>query len=140
MACYGPKEVRKAFEMGAIDTMMISDVLFRNSSLQLRRDYVELVTQVKDSGSTCHVFSSGHVTGQKLKDLADIAAILRFQVEYDEEEAETQAAAAPTASAGSQDAAEPAAKPKLERALSTASTVSSAPQQKPGVAELMMAL
>lgn len=91
MACYGPAQVKNAFEMGAIDTMMVSDALFRNSSVQVRREYVNLVSEVKASGSTAYVFSSGHVTGQKLKELGDIAANLRFQVEYDEiEEVETE--------------------------------------------------
>merc|ERR1719424_1876227 len=88
MACYGPNEVKKAFAMGAIDTMMISDELFRNASIQVRKEYVQLVSDVKDSGSTSFVFSSGHVTGQKLAELGGIAANLRFQVDYEEHQAE----------------------------------------------------
>jgi hypothetical protein len=136
MACYGPKEVKKAFEMGAIDTMMVSDALFRNSSVQVRREYVNLVSEVKNSGSTAYVFSSGHVTGQKLKDLADIAALLRFQVEYDEvEEAETVANNTTEKPASSTVV-------KLERASSTTSTAtqSAASKAKQPVRELREAL
>merc|ERR1712232_977130 len=61
-ACYGPKEVRRAFEFQAIDTLMISDELFRNQeSLQVRQEYVKLVEEVKAlGGCTVYVFSSGH--------------------------------------------------------------------------------
>merc|ERR1712232_1551396 len=76
-ACYGPKEVRRAFEFQAIDTLMISDELFRNQeSLQVRQEYVKLVEEVKAlGGCTVYVFSSGHVTGQALAKLAGIAAM-----------------------------------------------------------------
>merc|ERR1712232_681192 len=80
-ACYGPKEVKRALDLGAIDTLMISDKLFRNSSVKVRKEYVKLVTDVKESHYAAHVFSSGHVTGKELEKLADIAALLRFPMD-----------------------------------------------------------
>jgi len=136
MACYGPKEVKRAYEMGAIDIMMISDALFRNSSLQVRKEYVQLVHDVKESGSTAHVFSSGHVTGQKLAELANIAAILRFQVEFEEApEHEGEAPAVQTTTETEENSTAPlkSEPARLEREVS-------ASQQKPGVADLLLAL
>lgn len=138
MACYGPKEVKKAFAMGAIDTMMISDALFRNASVQVRKEYVDFVQEVKDSGSTVYVFSSGHTTGQKLTELADIAANLRFQVEYDEVEDDAPLPDL-TPQEGTQ-AATSSTPVKLDRTVSTASTASNSTAPKAGVAELLLAL
>mmetsp|Transcript_26600 Transcript_26600/g.58407 ORF Transcript_26600/g.58407 Transcript_26600/m.58407 type:complete len:463 (-) Transcript_26600:209-1597(-) len=80
-ACYGPQQVKIAIDMGAVDTLLVSDSLFRNASVAVRREYVDLVCVVKTSGATSHVLSSGHVTGQQLDQLAGVAALLRFPVE-----------------------------------------------------------
>lgn len=137
-ACYGPKEVKNAVAMGAIDTMMISDALFRNASVKVRKEYVDLVEQVKAQGCTVYVFSSGHVTGQKLAEMTGIAANLRFQVDYDEDGVDAEAAAAAAAAEPAAAAASSAPAPaKLDRTVSTASN---APLVKPGVAELTLAL
>merc|ERR1719399_803231 len=102
---------------------MVSDALFRNSSIQVRREYVNLVSEVKASGSTAYVFSSGHVTGQKLKDLADIAATLRFQIEYDEVDETEPVANSTTEKPAASDSAKPTQ--ALSRTTSTVSQSSS---------------
>ncbi|KAK4403946.1 protein PELOTA 1 [Sesamum angolense] len=70
-ACYGPKHVEVAHEQMAIQTLLITDELFRQK-------YVNLVDSVKASGGTAHVFSSMHVSGEQLAQLTGVAAILRF--------------------------------------------------------------
>ncbi|GMN25990.1 hypothetical protein TIFTF001_001140 [Ficus carica] len=77
-ACYGPKHVEVAHERMAIQTLLITDDLFRNADIAARRKYVNLVKSVKDSGGTVHVFSSLHVSGEQLAQITGIAAILRF--------------------------------------------------------------
>ncbi|KAH9734515.1 hypothetical protein WN944_003429 [Citrus x changshan-huyou] len=77
-ACYGPKHVEVAHERMAVQTLLITDDLFRNSDITTRQKYVNLVTSVKDSGGTAHIFSSMHVSGEQLGQLTGIAAILRF--------------------------------------------------------------
>ncbi|KAG1363405.1 protein PELOTA 1 [Cocos nucifera] len=77
-ACYGPKHVEVAHERMAIQTLLITDSLFKNSDISTRQKYVKLVDSVKDSGGTVHVFSSMHVSGDQLAQLTGIAAILRF--------------------------------------------------------------
>jgi len=77
-ACYGPKHVEVAHERMAIQTLLITDSLFRNSDILTRRKYVKLVESVKDAGGAVHVFSSMHVSGEQLSQLTGIAAILRF--------------------------------------------------------------
>ncbi|XP_052185674.1 protein PELOTA 1 isoform X2 [Diospyros lotus] len=76
--CYGPKHVEVAHERMAIQTLLITDELFRCSDIATRQKYVNLVNGVKDSGGTVLVFSSMHVSGEQLAQLTGIAAILRF--------------------------------------------------------------
>ncbi|WOL17941.1 protein PELOTA 1 isoform X3 [Canna indica] len=77
-ACYGPKHVEVAHERLAIQTLLITDNLFRNSDVATRQKYVKLVESVKDIGGTVHIFSSMHVSGEQLEQLTGVAAILRF--------------------------------------------------------------
>ncbi|KAL6977078.1 CDP-diacylglycerol--glycerol-3-phosphate 3-phosphatidyltransferase [Sarracenia purpurea var. burkii] len=77
-ACYGPKHVEVAYERMAVQTLLITDELFRNSDVVTRQKYVNLVNSVKNSGGTALIFSSMHVSGEQLAQLTGIAAILRF--------------------------------------------------------------
>mmetsp|Transcript_13567 Transcript_13567/g.23825 ORF Transcript_13567/g.23825 Transcript_13567/m.23825 type:complete len:383 (-) Transcript_13567:665-1813(-) len=77
-AFYGPGHVFAANELGAIQTLLISDELFRINDVAKRRRYVGLVDAVKAGGGETLVFSSMHVSGESLKNLTGIAAILRF--------------------------------------------------------------
>ncbi|XP_058453274.1 protein pelota [Malaya genurostris] len=77
-AFYGKKHVTKAAEAQAIETMMISDNLFRCQDVATRKEYVQLVDSVRDSGGEVKIFSSMHVSGEQLAQLTGVAAILRF--------------------------------------------------------------
>jgi protein pelota len=77
-ACYGPKHVEIAQDRLAIQTLLITDTLFRNADIATRKKYVNLVEGVKKYGGTVHIFSSMHVSGDQLAQLTGIAAILRF--------------------------------------------------------------
>ncbi|KAG9145345.1 hypothetical protein Leryth_008281 [Lithospermum erythrorhizon] len=77
-ACYGPKHVEVAHERMAVQTLLITDELFRSSDIETRKKYVDLVGSVKHSGGAAYIFSSMHVSGEQLAQLTGIAAILRF--------------------------------------------------------------
>ncbi|CAA0836073.1 Protein PELOTA 1 [Striga hermonthica] len=77
-ACYGPRHVEVAHERMAVQTLLITDELFRSSDIPTRQKYVDLVDSVKASGGTVHIFSSMHVSGEQLAQLTGVAAILRF--------------------------------------------------------------
>ncbi|XP_051130882.1 protein PELOTA 1 [Andrographis paniculata] len=77
-ACYGPKHVEVAHERMAVQTLLITDELFRSADIATRQKYVNLVDSVKASGGTVHIFSSMHTSGEQLTQLTGIAAILRF--------------------------------------------------------------
>lgn len=94
-AWYGPKEVEKAVEKGAIGrgggVLLISDKLFRSQDIETRRRWVALVEKVRQvEGGEVRVLSSTHESGKKLQGLGDIGAILTFPLldldETDEEE------------------------------------------------------
>jgi len=50
----------------AIDTLLVTDELFRSQDIQVRRKYVDLVESVRENGGQVRVFSSLHVSGEKL--------------------------------------------------------------------------
>ncbi|RWS10320.1 Protein pelota-like protein [Dinothrombium tinctorium] len=85
-AYYGIKHVEKANELQAIETLLISDTLFRCEDVQQRKRFVKLVDDVKESGGEVRIFSSLHVSGEQLDQLSGIAAILRFPVPEPEDE------------------------------------------------------
>lgn len=64
-AYYGLKHVEKANEAEAIDTLLISDSLFRSKELSERKRYVKIVDQVKLNNGTVKIFSSLHVSGER---------------------------------------------------------------------------
>jgi protein pelota len=80
-AFYGPGHVFAAAELGAIQTLMIADSLFRINDVGKRARYVALVDSVADAGGEALVFSSMHVSGEQLGQLTGIAAILRFPLD-----------------------------------------------------------
>jgi len=85
-AFYGLKQVEKANESQAIETLMISDNLFRSSDVPTRKRYVHLVESVKENGGDVKMFSSLHVSGEQLGQLTGIAALLRFPMPELEDE------------------------------------------------------
>lgn len=77
-AFYGKKHVIKAAEAQAVETLLISDNLFRCQDVATRKEYVQLVDSVRESGGEVKIFSSMHVSGEQLAQLTGVAAILRF--------------------------------------------------------------
>eukprot|EP00002_Diphylleia_rotans_P003804 TRINITY_DN1269_c0_g1_i4.p1 TRINITY_DN1269_c0_g1~~TRINITY_DN1269_c0_g1_i4.p1 ORF type:complete len:394 (+),score=98.42 TRINITY_DN1269_c0_g1_i4:77-1258(+) len=77
-AYYGPRQVFAANDAMAIDTLLISDKLFRSTNIARRKEYVALVEGVKGKGGKVVLFSSLHVTGEQLDQLSGIATILRY--------------------------------------------------------------
>ena len=90
-AYYGYAHVRMALEQNAIDSLLVTDELFRSSNVKTRRQYVDLVEQTRENGGTVYIFSSMHVSGQQLQQVSGVAAILRYPLP-DLDELELQAA------------------------------------------------
>ena len=89
-AYYGYDHVAMAQEQLAIDSLLVTDELFRSADLKTRRKYVSLVESVRESGGQVYIFSSMHVSGQQLQQVSGVAALLRFPMP-DLDELEEQA-------------------------------------------------
>lgn len=89
-AFYGLKHVMYANERLAIQTLLISDQLFRSSDIATRKLYVQLVESVKENQGEVYIFSSMHVSGEQLSQITGIAAILRFPIPDLEDEDEDE--------------------------------------------------
>ena len=93
-AWYGPREVERAVEKGAVGrgggVLMISNALFRAQNVLERKRWVQLVDRVREvEGGEVRVLSSLHESGRRLEGLGNVAAILTFPLEdLDEEEDE----------------------------------------------------
>jgi len=89
-AFYGMNHVKKACEAQAIETLLISDKLFRSFDFRKRQQYVRLVDSVKACGGEVRLFSSLHISGEQLDQLTGVAALLRYPMpELDEDDANT---------------------------------------------------
>ena len=92
-AYYGYSHVKSAADQSAIDSLLVTDELFRASTPQVRRKYVDLVEDVRESGGTVYIFSAMHGSGQQLGQVSGVAAILRYPLpDLDELELEYEAA------------------------------------------------
>ncbi|KAL7062249.1 hypothetical protein AAHC03_0392 [Spirometra sp. Aus1] len=92
-AFYGVKHVEAAVEAFAVETLLISDALFRSKDLAARKRFVGLVDSVKENQGNVRIFSSLHVSGEQLNQLSGIAAILRFPIpepESDDEDSDEE--------------------------------------------------
>jgi protein pelota len=77
-AYYGYSHVHRANEELAIDSLLLTDALFRSSEVATRQQYVQLVESVRKNGGSVFIFSSLHVSGQQLGQVSGVAAILRY--------------------------------------------------------------
>jgi protein pelota len=105
-AYYGYPHVAKAQEQLAVDSLLVTDQLFRSSNVKTRKEYVNLVEEARAAGGTfvivillvpfaficvltytvisffrtgrVYIFSSMHLSGQQLQQVSGVAAILRY--------------------------------------------------------------
>jgi protein pelota len=106
-AWYGPREVERAVEKGAVGrgggVLLLSNTLFRAQDVAERKRWVQLVDRVKDvEGGEVRVLSSLHESGKRLESLGNVAAILTFPLEdldMDEDEEDSAEAGDRSASA-----------------------------------------
>uniref|UniRef100_A0A0N5BZQ0 Protein pelota homolog n=1 Tax=Strongyloides papillosus TaxID=174720 RepID=A0A0N5BZQ0_STREA len=77
-AFYGPKDVIRANNLQAIETLLISDSLFRSQNLEERAKYVKLVESVKKQKQNVYICSSQQLSGEQLNLYSGVAAILKY--------------------------------------------------------------
>ncbi|KAG4032934.1 hypothetical protein MFRU_006g03920 [Monilinia fructicola] len=93
-AWYGPEEVEKAVDQGAVGrgggVLLISNRLFRSQEIGVRKRWVALVDKVKEHGGEARVLSSDHESGKRLEGLGGIAAILTYPLPDLDEDVEDE--------------------------------------------------
>ncbi|MFW3145884.1 MAG: mRNA surveillance protein pelota [Thermoplasmatota archaeon] len=73
-AAYGQEEVKKALMMGAAETLLIADSLFRTDAGRIMMDLAE------STGCRVQMVSTAHEMGEMLSKLGEAAALLRFEI------------------------------------------------------------
>jgi protein pelota len=64
----------------SIETLLISDNLFRAKNNTTRIEYVKLAEKAEKNGIKVVIFGSMSPAGEKLKNMTGVAAILRFSL------------------------------------------------------------
>ena len=64
-AFYGYPHVIIANQHQAIETLLLTDELFRSHDPAERRKYVDLLESVKENGGNVYIFSTEHVSGDR---------------------------------------------------------------------------
>ena len=77
---YGLDEVTKATQYGAVERLLITDKLLRESPDEKRLELERIMREAEKKGAQVTVVSTEHEAGHKLESLSGIAALLRFQV------------------------------------------------------------
>lgn len=75
---YGLEEVKKAYEYGAIDVLLVADEFLREE--RERWDVDSLLERVEEMGGKVVIMSTEFEPGKRLMALGGIAALLRFDV------------------------------------------------------------
>ncbi len=77
---YGLAEVEKAVAFGAVEKLLLADIILRDVSDEKRLFIEGLMRQVEEKGGEIMVTSTEHEAGAKLVSLGGIAALLRFPI------------------------------------------------------------
>ncbi len=75
---YGVTEVEKAVEFGAVEKLILADIMLREATDESRLQMENLMKKVEQKGGNIIVISTEHEAGAKLIALGGIAALLRF--------------------------------------------------------------
>ncbi len=75
MVVYGMGDVKRAAEMGAIETLMISETLLR------QEDVEKIIKSVEDARGKIVIIHTSHDAGRMFEKMGGIAGFLRFRVE-----------------------------------------------------------
>ncbi len=75
---YGMEEVRRAADFGAVETLILADIILREAKDEERLSLEQLMKDVEQKGGKIMVVSTEHEAGAKLTALSGIAALLRF--------------------------------------------------------------
>jgi len=77
---YGLDEVAKATQYGAVEKLLLTDTMLRESTDEKRIELEKIMREVEEKAGQITVVSTEHEAGAKLQGLGGIAALLRFPI------------------------------------------------------------
>jgi protein pelota len=77
---YGIDEVELSAQMGAIETLLICDVLIRAGDIKERQRFDAILNETEKNRGKVHILSTASPAGDQLLNYGKIAALLRFRV------------------------------------------------------------
>jgi protein pelota len=80
LATYGYEEVQRAALQGAVESLLVSDRILREASIDRWESLYNLLREVEEKGGRVTFISSGHEAGEKLWALGGLLALLRFRM------------------------------------------------------------
>ncbi|MFW9919152.1 MAG: mRNA surveillance protein pelota [Candidatus Thorarchaeota archaeon] len=80
LAAYGPDEVAKAVQYGAVESLLITDKRLREGDPAQRRWVDKLVRDTESARGKFHIVSTEHPAGDQLQNFGGIAALLRYKL------------------------------------------------------------
>jgi protein pelota len=78
LVAYGLEEVKKAVERGAVESLLVSERLFKELSIDGRKEIEFLCKKTEGYGGKVYFIGGEHEKGKQLVSLGRIAALLRF--------------------------------------------------------------
>jgi len=78
---YGLGSVEKAISYGAVEELLVTDKMLRESTDAERKALEGLMREVERMGGKILIIHAEHEAGHKLTSLGGIAGLLRFRVE-----------------------------------------------------------
>ncbi|CDR96916.1 eRF1 domain 3 family protein, putative [Babesia bigemina] len=76
----GLEDVIRATELGAVETVLISEDLIRKGSTETRKRVHKFIEDAKNQGARAFYFSDEHFSSEFLRTLTGVAALLRFDI------------------------------------------------------------
>lgn len=77
---YGMDQVKMSASMGAVEHLLICDVLLRSSDKELRKKIESALNDTEKNRGQVHILSTANPAGEQLENYGKIAAILRYKV------------------------------------------------------------
>lgn len=77
---YGLDEVARVTQYGAVEKLLITDDMLRESTDEKRTEFEKIIREVEEKAGQITVVSTEHEAGAKLRGLGGLAALLRFQM------------------------------------------------------------
>ena len=77
---YGFDDVTRATQYGAVEKLLLTDSMLRESTDEKRLELEKMMREVEEKAGKITVVSTEHEAGSKLQGLGGIAGLLRFQI------------------------------------------------------------